>query len=56
MSDEEMMAEGFAAGANFSGFNSRHLQLLVYHYGLLCQLRTDEPAAWDAVNELLEDD
>jgi len=30
--------------------------LLIYHYGLLCRLRTDDPAAWDIVNELYEDD
>jgi hypothetical protein len=56
MSNEEMMAEGFAANANFSEFKARHLQLLIYHYGLLCRLRTDDPAAWDTVNELYEDD
>ena len=56
MSDEAMMAEGFAANANFGEFKAKHLQLLVYHYDLLCRLRTDEPAAWDIVNELMEDD
>jgi len=56
MSDAEMMAEGFAANANFSAFKAKHLQLLIYHYGLLCRLRADDPTAWDTVNELYEDD
>jgi hypothetical protein len=34
----------------------KHIQLLVYHYELLCRLRADDPAAWDTVNELYEDD
>jgi len=56
MPDAEMMAEGFAANANFSAFKAKHLQLLIYHYGLLCRLRNDEPTAWDTINELYEDD
>jgi hypothetical protein len=56
MSDQEMRAEGFAADANFSEFKAKHLQLLLYHYGLLCRLRADHPEAWDIVNELYEDD
>jgi hypothetical protein len=56
MSDAEMMAEGFAANANFEAFKARHLQLLVYHYSLLCRLRNDDPTAWDTINELYEDD
>ena len=56
MTDQEMRAEGFAEDANFSEFRAKHVQLLLYHYGLLCRLRTDDPAAWDIVNELYEDD
>ncbi|MBN2163030.1 MAG: hypothetical protein JXR25_05190 [Pontiellaceae bacterium] len=56
MPDAEMMAEGFSATANFGEFKAKHLQLLVYHYGLLCRLRADEPDAWDTINELMEDD
>ncbi|HSR88080.1 MAG TPA: hypothetical protein VLL07_03930 [Pontiella sp.] len=56
MTTKELMAEGFAENANFNEFKARHLQLLVYHYGLLCRLRTDDPEAWDIINELYEDD
>ncbi len=56
MSDAEMMAEGFAENANFSEFKAKHLQLLIYHYSLLCRLRNDDPEAWDTINELMEDD
>ncbi|VGO12702.1 hypothetical protein PDESU_01256 [Pontiella desulfatans] len=56
MTIKEMMAEGFSENANFNEFKGKHLQLLVYHYGLLCRLRTDDPTAWDIVNELYEDD
>jgi trans-2-enoyl-CoA reductase len=56
MTTQEMMAEGFAANANFNEFKAKHLQLLVYHYNLLCRLRNDDPAAWDTINELYEDD
>lgn len=56
MTTKEMMAEGFAANANFNEFKAKHLQLLIYHYNLLCRLRSDDPSAWDTVNELYEDD
>ena len=56
MGDEEMMAEGFAANANFSEFKAKHLQLLIYHYALLCRLRNNDATAWDTINELMEDD
>jgi hypothetical protein len=56
MTTKEMMAEGFSANANFNEFKARHLQLLVYHYGLLCRLRTGNASAWDMINELYEDD
>lgn len=56
LSDEEMIAEGFGAHANFNEFKAKHLQLLIYHYSLLCRLRADEPSAWDTINELMEDD
>jgi len=56
MTTREMMAEGFAEKANFNEFKAKHLQLLIYHYGLLCRLRADEPEAWDVINELYEDD
>jgi len=56
LTDEEMMAEGFSASANFSEFKAKHLQLLVYNYGLLCRLRNDDAEAWDTINELYEDD
>jgi len=35
---------------------SKHIELLLYYYDLLCRLRLDEPEAWDTVNELYEDD
>ena len=56
LTNEEMMAEGFAANANFNEFKAKHLQLLIYHYNLLCRLRADEPRAWDTIKELYEDD
>ena len=56
MTDDEMRTEGFAVDANFSEFKAKHVQLLIYHYGLLCRLRADDPAAWDIINELYEDD
>jgi hypothetical protein len=56
MTTQQMMAEGFAENANFNEFKAKHLQLLIYHYRLLCRLRTDDPEAWDTVNELYEDD
>lgn len=56
MTDEDMMAEGFAVDADFTAFRIKHLELLIYHYGLLCRLRADDPEAWDTINELYEDD
>jgi len=56
MTTKEMMAEGFAENANFNEFKAKHIQLLIYHYGLLCRLRMDDPTAWDTINELYEDD
>ncbi len=56
MSDAEMMKEGFAANADFAVFKAKHLQLLIYHYNLLCRLRNDDATAWDTIRELLEDD
>ncbi len=53
---KEMMAEGVAETANFNEFKAKHIQLLIYHYGLLCRLRTDDPVAWDTINELYEDE
>ncbi len=35
---------------------SKQLQLLTYYYELLGRLRLNEPAAWDVINELYEDD
>ena len=35
---------------------SKQIQLLAYYYELLCRLRLNEPAAWDTINELYEDD
>lgn len=35
---------------------SKQIQLLAYYYDLLCRLRLNEPAAWDTINELYEDD
>ena len=37
-------------------FKMNHLKLLYYFYELLTRLRQDDPAAWDEVNELYEDD
>jgi len=56
MTAKEMMAEGFAENANFNEFKAKHLQLLIYHYRLLCRLRADDPDSWDVINELYEDD
>ena len=56
LTPREMMAEGFGENANFNEFKAKHLQLLIYHYDLLCRLRADDPEAWDTVNELYEDD
>jgi len=56
MTTKEMMAEGFAENANFNEFKAKQIQLLIYHYNLLCQLRADNPTAWDTINELYEDD
>jgi len=56
MTTQEMMLEGFSENAHFNEFKIKHLQLLIYHYGLLCRLRTDDPEAWDVINELYEDD
>ncbi len=53
---EQMLAAGFGLGANYEEWKARHIQLLLYHYGLLCRLRDDEPAAWDTIYELYEDD
>jgi hypothetical protein len=35
---------------------SKQVELLAYYYALLCRLRMNDPAAWDTVNELYEDD
>lgn len=56
MSPQEMRAEGFAHEDRFNELKAKHLQLLIYHYGLLCRLRLRDPEAWDTVNELYEDD
>jgi len=56
MTDRDMLDEGFGDNADFDEFKMKHLQLLVYHYGLLCRLRADDPEAWDTINELYEDD
>jgi hypothetical protein len=56
LSDQEMMKEGFSADANFGEFKAKHLQLLIYHYSLLCRLRNNDATAWDTINELMEDD
>lgn len=56
MSNAEMMKEGFSPDADFTELKAKHLQLLVYHYSLLCRLRADEPTAWDIINELMDDD
>ncbi|MFW5959768.1 MAG: hypothetical protein ACOCSE_01455 [Chitinivibrionales bacterium] len=34
----------------------QQIDLLIYHYRLLQRLRTDEPEAWDEVEELVGDD
>lgn len=52
----EMMAEGFGENANFNEFKAKQIQLLIYHYGMLCRLREDDPGAWDTVNELYSSD
>jgi len=35
---------------------SKHIELLLYYYDLLCRLRLDQAEAWDTINELYEDD
>lgn len=35
---------------------SKHIELLLYYYNLLCRLRLDQADAWDTINELYEDD
>ncbi len=35
---------------------SKHVELLLYYYDLLCRLRLDQAEAWDTINELYEDD
>ncbi|MCK9288032.1 MAG: hypothetical protein PHU24_05980 [Sphaerochaetaceae bacterium] len=34
----------------------KQLGLLLYHYKLLCRLRSSDAEAWDVVHELYEDD
>ncbi len=34
----------------------KQLQMLHYHYSLLCRLRKGEAEAWDVIHELYEDD
>lgn len=35
---------------------SKQIELLCYYYELLCRLRLSDPAAWDTIYELYEDD
>ena len=56
MSSTGLMKEGLSGVANFNEIKVRHIQLLIYHYALLCRLRNDDPSAWDIINEMLEDD
>lgn len=56
MSDAELIEGGFPENADLGEYKIRHLQLLTYHFGLLCRLRNDDPTAWDTINELMEDD
>ncbi|MGI6432303.1 MAG: hypothetical protein ACOXZ4_00315 [Sphaerochaetaceae bacterium] len=35
---------------------AKQLELLLYHYKLLCQLRLGHAEAWDVIHELYEDD
>ncbi|WP_372797475.1 hypothetical protein [Pontiella sp.] len=37
-------------------YKSKHTELLLYYYDLLCRLRLDQAEAWDTINELYEDD
>ncbi|MDD2297237.1 MAG: hypothetical protein WCS59_05250 [Sphaerochaetaceae bacterium] len=43
-------------GSTPSQVVEKQLGLLLYHYHLLCRLRTDDASAWDVVHELYEDD
>jgi hypothetical protein len=52
----EQIEQASAAGKDPEKLKFDHLNLLFYHYRLLCRLRRDEPEAWDEVNELYEDD
>lgn len=56
MPDQEIKKQLPENKDSASEIRLRHLQLLLYHYNLLCRLRDDEAEAWDEVNELYEDD
>ncbi|MDC7233496.1 MAG: hypothetical protein PQJ58_09710 [Spirochaetales bacterium] len=44
------------AGESQESFRDKKVSLLIYHYKLLNNLRRGELAAWDEINELMEDD
>jgi hypothetical protein len=53
---EELIEEGMNPTSDPETFRMNHLKLLYYFYELLTRLRRDDPAAWDEINELYEDD
>lgn len=55
LSDNEVMAD-VLMDVPADKIKLNHLNLLLYHYLLLCRLRKGDPDAWDEINELYEDD
>ncbi len=61
-SEVERMIQGGSSltelpeGETAESFLEKQVSLLVYHYKLLNRLRRDDTAAWDEINELMEDD
>ena len=53
---EELVEAGMNPTGEPEVFKMNHLKLLYYFYELLTRLRQDDPAAWDEINELYEDD
>jgi hypothetical protein len=56
LGEEIQRVMGLPAAELKEELKQKHIQLLIYHYELLCRLRVDDPSAWDTINELYEDD
>lgn len=54
--DEIQRVLGFQSLEVSDETKSKHIELLLYYYDLLCRLRLDQAEAWDTINELYEDD